>query len=754
MKPVLWVYLRFIGIGLFFKIWAVSYYRFVIIMKHIFLALLVFYTMNTASQNTLEIKYIDQSIKVDGSFDETVWNDLPTYTNFHNYLPTDIGLAENQTEFKLFHNGEYLFISATYKDSTDRVQLSSLKRDDIGNTVVESETFVFIMDTQLQQQNAYYFAVNMGGAQVDGLIERTNEGFGLSSNWNTVWKAATLANGKNKQFEIAIPFKNLSFNQDNGAIAIQTYVRDIKNNSWTIFTDLSRNYRLFDLRFFQSFTIDHLPKTTAARFALVPSLTSNYNNDLINSEDDSNVIPSLDIQYNLSSSLKLDATINPDFSQIDVDQQVTNLTRFAVFFPERRNFFLENADLFSNLGPSDISPFYSRRIGQESAMQFGLKLSGNIAQKTRLGILNAQTESDNEQSSQNFTVLVGEQQLNNRFAATSFLVNRQATDGFTLTDDYNRIAGININYKSQNKKWIGIANIAKSYTSNLSGKNNFYNLGMFYNVRGMNLGASIRKVQRNYVADVGFTPRIINFDASQNIIVREGYTQTSVYGLLNLFPENSKSINQFRYLNLSNDSYWDEDGKLQQSTTFYNTALFFKELSAIYLNLYHDYVNLKYAFDPLRNGNAIIPNEYRYFRARAGYNSVRNRNFVYRGFVQYGQFYNGLNTSLGATINYRLLPYTNLLMSYQYDQLNLRELGRDQFHLARFTGEVFFTNRLNWTTYVQYSTQNDNLNINSRLQWEYKPLSYIFLVLTDNFNEQLRRTYWGIALKVNYRWDF
>ncbi len=723
-------------------------------MKYLVLVPLLLYSGYSFAQDSLEIKFIEQSIEVDGKLNESVWSQLPTYTNFHNYLPTDIGLAKNQTEVKLFHNGEYLYVSAIYKDTTSNVQLSSLKRDDIGNTVAGSETFVFIMDTQLQQQSAYYFAVNMGGAQVDGLIERVNEGFRLSSNWNTVWKAATQVNGTKKQFELAIPFKNLSFNRGNGAIAIQTYVRDIKNNSWTIFTDLSRNYRLFDLRFFQSFAIDNLPKTTAARFAVVPSITLNNNHDLDADTNESSLIPSLDIQYNLNSSLKLDATINPDFSQIDVDQQVTNLTRFDVFFPEQRNFFLENADLFSNLGPGDVNPFYSRRVGQDTNMQFGLKLSGNVAQKARLGILNAQTEVEDELPSQNFTVLVGEQQLNNRFAATGFFVNRQATDNFVLTDDYNRVTGLNFNYKSQNRKWVGIANVARSFTADVSGKSNFANLGMFYNVRGTALGASIRQVQRNYTADVGFTPRLFNFDALQEISFREGYTQSSVYGVLTKFPEQSKNINAYRYFNGSNDTYWDEDGRVQQSTSFYNTALFFKELSAVYANLYHDYVNLKYPFDPLGNGNPILPDQYQYFRARAGYNSARNKQFVYSGFVQYGQFYNGMNTTVGATLNYRLLPVANLLMRYQLDDIDLNSLGRETFHLAQFTGEVFFTNRLNWTTYVQYSTQNDNLNINSRLQWEYKPLSYVYLVLTDNFNEHLARTNWGVAVKVNYRWDF
>lgn len=718
------------------------------------LFLLLVSSLSSFSQTNLVIPFQSQSITVDGVLDDSVWEQVPIYTGFHNYLPNDIGLAENQTRFQLFHDGEYLYVAAVYQDTTSTIQLSSLKRDDIGNTVAESETFIFIMDTQLQQQSAYYFAVNMGGAQVDGLVERVNDGYQLSSNWNTVWEAATHLNGTDKQFELKIPLKNFSFNTENKAIAIQTYVRDIKNNSWTIFSDVSRNYRLFDLRFFQSFAIDKLPKTTQARFAVTPSVTVNHQEDVLNDSQETQWVPSLDVQYNVSSSLRLDATLNPDFSQIDVDQQVTNLTRFSIFFPEQRNFFLENADLFSNLGLGDVNPFYSRRIGAESDMQFGVKLSGNVAPKTRIGILNAQTEANEVTAAQNYAVLVGEQQLSQRYTLTGFLVNRQETDGFDLGDDYNRVGGLNVNYRSLDNKWTAVVNAAQSFSDSLSGKNQFYNAGIFYDVRGASFGGSIRQLGRNYVTDVGFTPRLFNFDAATNTVVREGYTQSSVYGLLTSFPEDSKSINQFRYLNVSNDSYWDEDGKLQQSTSFYNSALFFKQLSAIYVNLYHDYVNLKYAFDALGNGNPLLPDEYQFFRVRAGYNSARNKKFVYRLYAQYGAFYSGLNTSAGATFNYRLLPYANVLVRYQIDDLNLDELGRETFHLAQFTGEVFFTNRLNWTTYVQYSTQNDNLNVNSRLQWEYKPLSYLFLVVTDNLNERLERTNWGVALKVNYRLDF
>ena len=100
------------------------------------------------------------------------------------------------------------------------------------------------------------------------------------------------------------------------------------------------------------------------------------------------------------------------------------------------------------------------------------------------------------------------------------------------------------------------------------------------------------------------------------------------------------------------------------------------------------------------------------------------------------------------------MPLARLQLSYERNDIDLKELGNDVFDLVRFTGEVFFSNRLNWTTYVQYNTQFDNFNVNTRLQWEYKPLSYVYLVVTDNFNQKISRQNWGVAFKMNYRFDF
>lgn len=720
-------------------------------MKRFLVLIMCCYILPITAQ-TATIKYVDATVEIDGNFKEPVWEQLPEYTGFYNYLPTDVGLAKNQTSVKLFHNKTNLYIRAVYNDTTAKTQVSTLKRD---VSIAFSDAFVIILDTQNQEQNGYFFAVNALGNLTDGLVGRNNSNYNLSFSWNATWQAKAVLNGNKKQYEIAIPLKALNFNKDNAVFGVQFYVRDIKNNSWTIFKNVKRNYANLDLRFTEKFIVENLPEKANSRFTVTPSLTSNYQNNVTDNVKETTYKPSLDVQYNLTSSLKLDATVNPDFSQIDVDQQVTNLTRFSVFFPEQRNFFLENSDLFSNLGVNGINPFYSRRIGASSDIQFGLKLSGNLASKTRIGILNVQSSKNKDIASQNYGVIVGEQQLSKSITATGYLINRQQTNAFNFIDDYNRVTGLNLNYKSSNNKWIGLANFGKSFNDGIANKNTFYNAGIWFNKRGFEWNAGVKTIGRNFITDIGFTPRLYNYDAINNVTVREGYTEVNTGIEYQKFYETSNTLNSFRILNYRNNTYFDEQGKLNQTAHFLNSAIFFKDLSALYYVFTYDYVDLKYGFDPLRNGNALQPGKYNYGLLKVGYNSANNQKLRYRFNIQKGQYFSGKRTSGGIYLNYQLLPFANLEASYDINRIDLKELGKQTFHLMRFTGEVFFNNRLNWTTYLQHNTQRNNFNVNSRLQWEYKPLSYIYLVLSDNYNKtnSFNRTNWGVAFKINYRLD-
>lgn len=722
-------------------------------MKSLTILFCLWLSIYIQAQTTPSIPFHNVEITIDGKADEAIWQQLPEIIGFYNYAPTDIGLAEQQTVVKLFHNGSYLYVSAVYNDTESKSQVSSLKRD---VPIGLSDGIVMLLDTQNQQQNAYYFSVNAEGALIDGLVERINDGFDFTVSWNAVWKAKTTTVGNQKCYEIAIPLKALNYNKGDTTFGIQFYVHDIKKNAWTILKKVKRNYRLFDLRFTEQFLVENLPEKSTSRFMVTPSVTVNYQNDVENTSELTTVKPSIDAQYNVTSSLKLDATLNPDFSQIDVDQQVTNLTRFSVFFPERRSFFLENSDLFSNLGVSGVNPFYSRRIGENNDIQFGLKLSGNVSPKTRIGVLNVQTDKSNDVTSQNFGVFVAEHQLSKNITATGFFTNRQQTDKFEFVDDYNRVTGLNINYKSNNNKWLGLANFGKSFNDETKKDNTFYNAGVWFNKRGLSWNVGVKSLGKNYITDIGFTPRLYNYDAINDVSIREGYTEFTAGTEYEKFYDDSKNINSIRLINYNNNVYFDENGNLNQWSQFLNSAIFFKNLSAIYYVLNYDYVDLKYGFDILGNGNALEPDNYRYANLKVGFNSANNTRFRYRINAQRGGFYNGKRTSGGLYLNYQMLPFANLEFSYDVNAIDLYELGKETFHLSRFTGEIFFNNRLNWTTYVQYNTQADNFNINSRLQWEYKPLSYVYLVVTDNYESisLLQRTNWGIAFKMNYRLDF
>lgn len=715
---------------------------------------MMFHTQAQSKLGTGKIVFSNSNIQLDGELNESIWNNLVPEGGFLNYMPNNGDLASNKTEVKMFHNGRNLYISAVYHDTTPNIQIGSLKRDDIGNSGGNSDSFAMIIDPYNQQQSGYFFIVNMGGALIDALLSRNGDGFRVSTSWNTIWNARTSVKGNLKIFEVEIPLKALGYKADNPNWGIMFHTNNIKINEWTTNTPIDRNYTQFDLRFTKTFEVENLSENKSSRFAVTPSITMNHSQDVVNDTKDIMVKPSVDVQYNLSSSLKLDVTINPDFSQIDVDRQVTNLTRFSVFFPERRNFFLENSDLFTNLGVNGVNPFYSRRIGADNDILFGLKLSGNIAKKTRLGVLNVATKAKDDISAQNYGALVVQQQLSKSFTTTGFVINRQETDGFSFLDDYNRVAGINVNYQSRNNKWTGLANFAVSTTSDISGDNNFYNVGVWYNNRTASGYAGIRKVEKNYITDVGFVPRLYNFDPNSNSIIREGYTQSSGRFTLTKFYKDSKVIDNHRYFNISNNTYWDDQGDVLQARNIFNNNLRFKNQSSIYGWVIHEYVNLKYAFDLFQNGNAIVIDRYNFVNSGLGYSSADNKKFQYEGTASFGTYYNGHRNRLSMNMQYRLMPLARLQIRYERNGINLRELGNDTFHLARFTGEVFFSNRLNWTTYVQYNTQFDNFNINSRLQWEYKPLSYLYFVISDNYNQNLTRKNWGIAFKMNYRFDF
>ena len=698
------------------------------------------------------IPYFETPIKADGILNETAWEEITPFNGFHNFFPINEGKASMDTDIKVFHDGKYLNLAFVYHDSLEEIRVNSLKRDDYGTGFHLSDCVGVIIDPYSNQNRGYFFAINGAGAQLDALIANYDA---ENLSWDAIWESGHSVQGTQKVYEMKIPLSAISYDEHISNWSFQFYTRDAKDRMYTVWNKFQRGFLQFDTRFLKPIEMESLKPSKAFKTTLIPALTGAYEKVTKTNASSTNLQPSLDLQYKISDGLRLDATLNPDFSQVDVDQQVTNLTRFNIVFPERRNFFIENSDLFTTLGAaSDINPFFSRFIGAQQDILFGLKLSGNVSPNTRIGLLNVQSKLDDFETTQNYTVAVAKQQLNPVFNVAGYLVNRQNTEQFSLKDDYNRVAGLKMNYLSKKRKWSGFTTYSHSFNNDQKNEAYAFSIENNYNTRTLSFGTKVNSVGKNYITDIGFVPRINNYDALKDTIIRNGYTQLNQSLTFNYFPKNQNIIQTWRLASANLDVYLDERGNMLETNLFYNMALFFTNQTSTYINLYHDDIKLKYAFAPFGNENLIFPGNYQNSAIRLGWNSDYTRNAFGSINMQLGRFYQGDRMRFGAKAGYRVLPILNLELNYEYNSFSFDELGKQNLHLMGLTTEVFFSNKLNWTTYFQYNEQIDNFNINSRLQWEYKPLSFLYLVITNNYTGNLASKNWGFSLKINRRLNF
>lgn len=705
--------------------------------------LLLFFAMN--SINGQRIEYHEEDINVDGSLEESVWSKIAPITEFYNYFPINEGVAVMPTEVKIFHNGRYLHIGVKHHDSVPDVRVNSLKRDDYSQGFHFSDHFGIVIDPYNNQNRGYYFGLNGSNTQIDALIANYAE---ENTSWDSKWEGKTSVEGTTKIYELKIPLNIISYDADIAEWSIQVYHRDAKINLYTLWHENLRGYIQFDTRLLKPLAIDHLPVPTIETI-VTPAVTVGYQVDKTLNSDQTSFTPSLDIQRRITDGLTLDATINPDFSQADVDVQVTNLSRFDIIFPERRKFFIENSDMFSNLGTSGVTPFYSRRIGASRDILLGLKLSGNLTQKTRIGVLNVHSKIDKDDVSENYTIATVKQDIHPTLRATGYFINRQELNGFEATDSKNRNLGLKMNYLSPNKLWSAYTTLGNSLNEGSMSSRMMYAAHGEYKTRRVAGTFGATAVGQAYETKLGFTPRTVLYDPSSDLRRKVGYRK--LYGTLNLFKyPNTKYIRTYRYALVKLSRYWDHEGRITETNYFFNNALWFQNNGAAYINIYHDNIHLKYGFSPTRDERLVLPDFYQNTSVRIGGYTDSSKKVYGQLSNQYGTYYGGKKFTSVVGLGFRYLPLLSIAFDYQYNYLDF-DTYNSSLHLMGLKTEVFFSNTLNWTTYLQYNQQQNNFNINARLQWEYQPLSFVYLVLTDNYTRDYNRKNWGITLKVNKR---
>ena len=256
--------------------------------------------------------------------------------------------------------------------------------------------------------------------------------------------------------------------------------------------------------------------------SIIPYVNSLSFKDYENSVSGESINFGGDVKLTIDNSLTLDLTLNPDFSQVEVDQQVTNLTRYEVTLPEKRQFFIENSDLFSSFGNSnDANPFFSRRIGIakdingnsiENEIDFGMRLSGKLNNNFRIGLLNMQTQEDieNEIAATNNSIIALQHKVFNRSNISFIFINKQATKNYDFSEngnDYNRLLGIDYNLASKDNKWNGKYYIHKSFTEEYKNKDISVGVNTNYNTKNISFRMSGLYVGDNFNSELGYIKR-------------------------------------------------------------------------------------------------------------------------------------------------------------------------------------------------------------------------------------------------------
>ena len=639
----------------------------------------------------------------------------------------DTGRAKVRTDVRMAYDDHQLYLSAIcyFGDVPGPYLVESLRRDwSFGN----NDNFIFFLDTFDDQTNGFTFGVNAAGAQWDGLLY---EGSKANLSWDNKWTSAVKTYADRYEVEIAIPFKSLRYKKGIKKWGVNFSRLDLKTTEKSSWTPIPRQFPTASLALTGVLLWDDEPPSSGPNISLIPYALGGISRDYETKTPTSTRHDiGVDGKVAIGSALNLDLTVNPDFSQVDVDQQVTNLDRYELFFPEKRQFFLENGDQFANFGYASIRPFFSRRIGLGGVpIRFGARLSGKLNKDWRLGVMDMQTGAADELGSppQNFAVFALQRRLFSRSNIGILLVDKESSSyrpvGLPSTpSSYNRNLGIEYNLASADNLWTGKLLYLKSFQSGNRQGGAVYAGHLQYNSRRWLINGQMENVDPNYDAEVGYIPR----RGYHRALMAMGYT---------FLPEGGHILSHGPVLNSSN--FFDWSGKLSdyESTLGYSVTL--RNLNVLTASVGTDYVRLLQPFDPTNSGRDKLAtgSVHRWNFWGAKVDSKPQSVFRYGFSSQYGGYYaGGTRLNMTGTIGYRFQPFVSLAGVASYDEFRLRQpWGHTAFWLVGPRFDVTLTDTLYFTTFVQYNEQKKNMNVNARVQWRYKPASDVFLVWTDNY---------------------
>ncbi len=676
---------------------------------------------------------------LDGRLDDACWQIAPALTNFTQVLPVEGAPPSERTELRAVFTADHLYLAVRCFDSEpDKILATQMRRD----AEFDSDDAVSVaFDTFARERDGYLFAVNPVGARRDALFGKFS---GENEDWDTVWDARARVDSQGWTVEIVLPFKSFSFDPRIEAWRwnIERVIRRKQETvRWTALSRAKEFTALEDFGELRGLRDLRQGLGLEAR----PYVRGTYSDDAGTRRREFEFRWGGDVTYRITPTLTALATYNTDFAETEVDDRVVSLSRFPVFFPEKRDFFLQDAPLFSFGGlPTDSSPFYSRRIGlgvdgRPVDILGGGRLTGRVG-GTSVALLDVYQDAHAGIEAKNLAVARVSQQV---LAESS--VGGIFTSGDPRSNGDAWLGGLDFNYQNSRlpggKVLTGNAWFMFSDADRAGGGDTAFGFDVDYPNEPLDAHIFFRQWGEQFEPTLGFIerPGIREYIGSVRYIWRPNTRWLRRIEL---------GARPFFTTDLGNRIVAeDHDVPI---LTFETPAGDELELEATY---YRDVVDEAFEMWP---GVVIPPGDYGYWQFKPSFQTSPARPVSAGVSLRHGDFYSGRQTAYRSSLDWRPSRHATLGAAYELRQVRLSE-GDFDVHLASLRLNLALTPDLTWSTVAQYDNRSDDVGLNSRIRWTWRPGNDLFLVWNqawDYDNARFARLNREVTLKAGATFRF
>lgn len=682
----------------------------------------------------------ERAPRIDGVLEPEVWRDPPTIGELTQVLPRNGEPPSERTEVRILYDDAHVYLGVRCFDREPHLIVATQAARDA--ELNPDDRLEIVLDTFLDRRSAFYFQMSPAGSKGDALL--TNDGGDYNKPWDGIWEGKAAIDAEGWVAEIAIPLKTLSFRS--GATTwgfnIARYIK--RRNEVQRWSSPQNDAQLFQVSraglvsgfegLRQGLGLDVVP--FAAATASKERQGSNHDEDLIGHGG-------ADVFYKLSPSLTAVLTLNTDFAETEVDERQLNLTRFPLFFPEKRDFFLQDAGLFrfADLG-NDLIPFFSRRIGRSPAgtaipIDVGVKLTGRPAD-WNVGVLDVETGDGSGIDGENLFV-----------ARLSRNVGAQSTVGAILTHGDpassldNTLVGVDANWRT-NDGWFGKRSAASAWwlgsdSEGVDGGQGAFGASLSYPNDRIRWSLSARQIDEHFQPALGFVPRV-------------GVRRYS--GSFYFQPRMGGALRQLSF-GVDDTLFTDLDDHLEtHEATFLLCGAEFESGDEVRLELDEGRQVLDQPFT-IQPGVTLPARAYDDTRLRLEWETSQARPLSLEASIAAGEFLEGDSTSLAAELSWR--PSARFNAAFEWIEDDIRyDQGDVETQVARTRLDFHFSPDLSWTNFIQWDSQSDAFGLNSRWRWIPKPGQEFFLVFnqTQENTDSFHPLFQSLAFKASYTFRF